>query len=147
MHVLRITNYFCAPQSFDSPQALLLPWSLVTEAVDKGSIAIRSGASLIKEFVSADDVARAVTLINSDPSAPRICATVPGAALSLQDLAGACLSALRSVGRDGVEVTFGTDGPPGVACLPGWLANCGWRGQLTEDLITEEISTWLLRED
>ncbi len=146
MHVLRITNYFSAPQRLDSPQALLLPWSLVTEALDKGSIGIRSGASLIKEFVSAEDVARAVTLIASDPSAPRICATVPGAALSLQALAEACLSALRSVGRVGVEVTYGPDGPPGVVCLPGWLASAGWQGELTANLITEEVTAWLLRE-
>jgi nucleoside-diphosphate-sugar epimerase len=146
MHVLRITNYFSAPQRPDSPQALLLPWSLVTEALDKGSIGLRSGASLIKEFVSADDVATAVTLLASNSAAPRICATVPGAAFSLQDLAEACLSALRSVGRGGVEVTYGPDGPPGVACLPGWLATSGWRGQLTEELIAEAIASWLLRE-
>jgi len=146
MHVLRITNYFCAPQTLDSPQALLLPWSLVTEALEKGSIGIRSGASLTKEFVSADDVALAATMIASDLSAPRLCATVPGAPLSLRALADACLIALERVGKEGVDVTFGPDQLPGATCLPGWLAHSGWRGQLTENLIADEITAWLLRE-
>lgn len=146
MHVLRITNYFCAPQSLDSPQALLLPWSLVTEGLEKGTIGIRSGASLTKEFVSADDVASAVTLIASDPTAPRICATVPGAALSLRELADASVQALEATGRTGIEVSFGPDGPSGPACLPGWLGHRGWSGQLTSEAISDEITQWLLRE-
>lgn len=146
MHVLRITNYFCAPQSLNSPQALLLPWSLATEGLEKGSIGIRSGASLTKEFVSADDVARAATVIAADPSAPLICATVPGAALSLRDLADACVAALGQLGRAGVEVSFGPESPAGASCLPGWLAGTGWAGRLTAKAMTEEISSRLRRE-
>jgi nucleoside-diphosphate-sugar epimerase len=146
MHVLRITNYFCAPQTVESPQAQLLPWSLATEALEKGSIGIRSGPSLTKEFVSAADVTRAVTMIGGDSSAPLVCATVPGAPLSLRALAEACVTALERVGRGGVDVTFGLDQPPGASCLPGWLASTGWRGELTANLITDEVTAWLLRE-
>lgn len=144
MHVLRITNYFCSPQAINSPQAQLLPWSLVTEALETGSIVIRSGAALTKEFVSADDVARAVTLLAADSSAPPVCATVPGAALSLGELASATLSALERVGRTSVQASFGPDGPPGPNCRPGWLATVGWRGLLTPDQISEAITSWIL---
>lgn len=146
MHVLRITNFFCAPQSVDSPQSLLLPWSLVTEALEKGSIGIRSGASLTKEFVSASDVARAVTMIAGDPTAPPVCATVPGSPLSLRAQSEACQSALERIGRGGVDVSYGPDQPAGAACLPGWLAGTGWRGELTANLIVDEITAWLVRE-
>jgi hypothetical protein len=85
-------------------------------------------------------------MIGGDSSAPLVCATVPGAPLALRALAEACVTALERVGRGGVDVTFGLDQPPGASCLPGWLASIGWRGELTANLITDEVTAWLLRE-
>lgn len=141
--ILRITNYFAAPSSLDSPQAALLPWSLVTEALASGHIAVRSGASTAKEFVSAADVAKAVLLVLSSRQAPSVCATVPGAAMTLTDLVAACQAAFVAVGLREPTASFGPDGPAGPACLPGWLADAGWRGELTTSGVSQAVAAWL----
>ncbi len=144
-HVVRITNYFAPPGQFSSPQSLLLPWSLVTEALASGEIGIRSGPSLAKGFVSAGDVARAVLVVAASSDAPAVCATVPGSSFTLQALADVVGSAVVAAGRARPSVTFGPDGPVGAACRPGWLAGRGWSGALTPDAIEQVITGWVLR--
>ena len=141
--VLRITNYICPPSSLGSPQALLLPWSLVTEAVGSGHIGVRSGAGLAKEFVGAEDVARAITLLLTAADAPAACATAPGRVLTMEDLAHATAEAVVRAGGSRPTVSFGPDGPSPAAVLPGWLAARGWAGALTPEALTGMIAEWL----
>lgn len=144
-HVVRITNYFAPPLALDSPQAGLLPWSLVTEGLATGHIGVRSGPSLTKEFVSARDLAEAVLLIVTDPSSARVCSTTPGTALSLQELVLACQGAFADLGLLVPSASFGPDGPGGPRCLPGWLASRGWGGAVDLDLVQSTIREWLRR--
>jgi nucleoside-diphosphate-sugar epimerase len=143
-NVVRITNYFAAPQALDSPQSRLLPWSLVTEGLAAGRIGIRSGPSLVKEFVAARDVATAILTVADDPSAPVVCATVPGVPLTLRELADCCCTAFAETGRSRPDVAFGPDGPVGPACRPGWLATRGWMGSLTATRMEQEIAAWMV---
>lgn len=142
-HVLRITNYFAIPSGTDSPQAGLLPWSLVTEALNSGHIGIRSGPSLVKEFVSALDVARAVLMVQEASSAPAVCATVPGAPFTLAALVEAVQEAFAQVGLAVPSASFGPDGPAAPVCRPGWLAGTGWRGGLDAAAIRDDVARWL----
>lgn len=138
-HVLRITNYIAQPSSVDSPQASLLPWSLVTEALATGHIGVRSGASLAKEFVGAADVASAAVLILTAPDAPQIVATVPGAVLTMANLVSACQRAFVAAGKPEPTASFGADAPAGPACRPGWLESKGWVCELGEATVEVEI--------
>lgn len=142
--VLRITNYFCRPQAADSPQSLLLPWSLVTEAVTDGRITVRAGRSMAKEFVNADDVVRAIEVMASSESRPAVCATAPGTMITIGELAHAVSRALVSIGHREPDVTFGVDSPAGPVCLPGWLAEHGWQGGLGLGDVEAEIRAWLV---
>ena len=143
-HVLRITNYFAAPSTGDSPQAQLLPWSLVTEALDTGHIGVRSGASLAKEFVGAADVAGAVVRVLQSNDAPQIVATIPGATLTMADLVTATQRAFVASGRPEPTASFGPDAPTTAPTIrPGWLAAHGWHGALTGDQVTDVITNWL----
>lgn len=141
--VLRITNYFCAPMTADSPQSLLLPWSLVTEGLDTGSIVVRSGAATTRQFVDADDVARAVVLLAAAAEPPRICATSPGVSFTLGELAHLCQQAVASVTGVSPEAQFGPDTKPAPECHPGWLGTQGWQSRLTSGRIGATIERWL----
>ena len=141
--VLRITNFFCQPQARHSPQSGLLPWSLVTEALETGAIQMRSGANLIKEFVSARDVATAALCIAESDEAPKACVTSPGAALSLSMLARESSLAVESALGSRPAVSFGPDGEQPPRCSPGWLAASGWQSSLTADELRGEVVAWL----
>lgn len=145
-HVLRIANYFAAPAATGSPQAGLLPWSLVTEALASGQIGVRSGPSLAKEFVSASDVARAVLMVLSTPAAPAVCATAPGASFTLAALVEAVQAALAQAGLSTPPASFGSDGPAVAACRSGWLAAEGWRGDLDAVSVRDAVADWIERE-
>jgi nucleoside-diphosphate-sugar epimerase len=141
--VLRLANYFCAPLSVESPQAQLLPWSLVTEALASGTITVRSSRDTMREFVDATDVASALLILSAAPEA-RVVATAPGVVVSLDDLAGAVSLALADTGRTRPVISFGPG--PSVSpprCLPGWLAHQGWRSRLTPDSVRAVVGQWL----
>ena len=142
-HVLRITNYFAQPSSADSPQASLLPWSLVTEALATGHIGVRSGASLAKEFVGAADVASAAVLVLTSPDAPQTVATVRGAVLTMADLVAACQRAFVAAGKPEPTAAFGPDAPAGPACKPGWLAAQRWNAHLDATNVEQTVAAWL----
>ena len=143
LRVLRITNYFAPPSGPDSPQALLLPWSLVTEALAQGSIAMRSGPSAVKEFVGASGVAQAALVLLADPSEARICATTPGLPLSLKELAELCSDAVVETGRLRPAMSFGPDTAPGPVSEPGYLAGVGWACDLTPAQMQDAIAAWI----
>lgn len=141
--VLRIANYFCTPSAVDSPQALLLPWSLVTEALTTGSIAVRSGPQTTREFVSAGDVAAAVVTLVADRPASRVCATVPGWLASLGELVAATRHGFELAGRPAPEVSFGEEGRAHAPSSPGWLADKGWIGSMDARVVADAIARWL----
>jgi nucleoside-diphosphate-sugar epimerase len=143
--VLRITNYFCQPSSPESPQSLLLPWSLVTEAMRSGRIGVRSGPSTSREFVSATDVAQAVRVLFDTPPPSRVCATNPGLPVTLSDLTGAVQGAFAALGRAVPSTSFGVDTGSAPSCQPGWLADLGCAGQLTLADVQKSIEDWMLR--
>ncbi len=145
--VVRITNYFCEPMLADSPQSLLLPWSLVTEAVRTGGVILRSSASTSREFVSARDVAQAVMTVIQGPDPVRICTTSPGMTASLADLAGCTSDALSAAGLPRPSVTFGDESSPVSSCRPGWLHEHGWSSTLSLEEMTRAIASWLGRVD
>ncbi|MFM8155077.1 MAG: NAD-dependent epimerase/dehydratase family protein [Actinomycetes bacterium] len=143
LRVLRITNYFAQPSGPNSPQAALLPWSLVTEALAAGTITMRSGPSLTKEFVGALGVAQGAVELLRAPHAPLTCATTPGLSLSLRELAEYCAAALSGAGHDAPTVTFGPDTPSGPGSEPGFLASIGWTCELTPEQIELAIAEWI----
>ena len=141
--VLRISNFFCRPQGRESPQVGLLPWSLAAEARDAGTITMRSGANLVKDFVTGADVAAAALLLAERADAPRVCATSPGAGFSLGMLAEETACAIEQVSGSRPVVSFGPDGDQAPRCSPSWLAELGWSSSLTAGGLREEIETWL----
>jgi nucleoside-diphosphate-sugar epimerase len=145
--IVRITNYFCEPRLRDSPQSLLLPWSLVTEAVATGAVVVRSSATTSREFVSADDVARAVLAVVENAPPARACATAPGLTVSLADLMDCASEALECSGLGRPAVTFGDGLSPAATCRPGWLHEHGWSSALTLGEMTRAITSWLARVD
>lgn len=141
--VLRISNYFCAPSTRESPQAQLLPWSLVTEAMATGSISVRSSSDTSREFVDAADVAAALIEL-SRAEEGRVVATVPGAVLTLAQLVESVSGAFADADLARPTATFG----PGPAAaqprsLPGWLAGQGWRSRLTPDAVRAAVAQWV----
>ena len=140
--VPRITNYFCAPSSADSPQALLLPWALVTQGLAERVIAVRSGPRTSREFVCAKDVARGVLLLAERQPDSRVCATSPGFVATLEDLVGAVQWAFGRLGLAVPAATFGPDSAPGPSCRGGWLASQGWSTELTIDGLTGVVAEW-----
>ena len=141
--VLRLANFFSSPVTRDSPQAALLPWSLVTEALDTGAIGIRSGASISKEFVAGADIACALEALGDSTSAPSIVATVPGLRVSMADFAGIVQRAFIRAGLPTPEVSFGPDGVASPQCSPGWLATAGWKVELSLTMIEDAIVEWI----
>jgi len=141
--VLRLANFFSMPKSLDSPQAALLPWSLVTEALATGSIGIRSGALLTKEFVNGNDIARAALALAATEDRPSIVATLPGLKISLADFAGAVQRAFVNAGRARPAVTFGPEATAGPPSSPGWLASVGWNSELSLAIIEQAVTEWV----
>lgn len=141
--VLRLANYFCAPAGVNSPQSLLLPWSLVTEAARTGSIVVRSGPRTTREFVSADDVARALEVLAGEGPDSRVCSTVPGWLASLGDLVDAVADAFVAAGREEPAVSFGTEGRAAAPNEPAWLASRGWSSSLDGSVVLAVVGQWL----
>ena len=141
--VLRLANFFSAPSSLDSPQAALLPWSLVTEALATGAVGIRSGANFSKEFISGSDIATAVLCIASASTVPSVMATVPGLTVSMGDFAGVVQRAIARVELSVPEVSFGPDSAVAPRCASGWLAQSGWSAGLSLTAIENAVVEWI----
>ncbi len=141
--VLRMANYFCAPSTRDAPQAKLLPWSFVTEALETGRIVVRSGRGTTREFVSAQDVAAAIELLAGDRPPAGIVATTPGTVLRLDELVQATCQAFADVGLSPLPCSFGTEEPLQPACRGTWLVERGWRATVDASAIRECINGWL----
>ena len=145
--VLRLTNFFSSPASFNSPQAALLPWSLVTEALLAGAVGIRSGSNFSKEFISGADIASAVvhiaTSFSSGADVPSVMATVPGLTVSMADFAWVVQRAFARVGLVKPRVSFGPDSPIGPRCASGWLASSGWAVGLSLASIEDAVVEWI----
>jgi len=143
--VLRIANYFCSPSSREAPQAQLLPWSLVTEALDSGRIAVRSSPETTREFVDAADVATAIEILGVDRPPSGFAATTPGIVLRLEDLVRATVEAFEQTGRPVPTVTFGSETPIQPTWHGTWLTECGWRARFDITTLRASISAWLTR--
>ena len=143
--VLRLVNFFCSPTSVDSPQAKLLPWSLLLEGWQTGHIGVRSREDTSKEFVDSDDVARAVEVMVASESARRTVVAGPGAVVTLRDLGEASISACAKAGLLEVQASFGTESPNSSwSMAPGFLAGQGWTSELTLERMTQEMTQWLV---
>jgi nucleoside-diphosphate-sugar epimerase len=143
LSVLRLTNYFAAPIAADSPQSRLLPWSLVDEAVKNGTITMRSGSQLSKDFVSADDVASALELLAGHSHSPALCATAPGLPVTLSELADLTATAVATAGLEAPLVTFGPDGEAVSHLGAGWLSSQGWTCTLTPQVMVSVMLEWI----
>jgi nucleoside-diphosphate-sugar epimerase len=141
--VLRLVNYLCPPAAVDSPQALLLPWSLVVDGARDRRIDVRSGPSEAKEFVSADDAASACVMLLGADAPPSIVSTVPGALFTMRSMAMTAADALVTHGFVRPEVSFGPDGDGVGPSLPGWLAAQGWAVSLSKSGMSSMVSTWV----
>lgn len=143
--VLRLVNFFRPPSEVVSPQAALLPWSLLIEGRRTGRIGVRSQRTSTKEFIDAVDVARAIEVITMDPSSPARMIAGPGTQISLQQLVDACIAACDEAGHPGVTGTFGEEqSSSSWSVTDGWLAERGWRTNLTLERVTEEMAQWLI---
>ena len=147
--VLRLANFFSSPSSLDSPQAALLPWSLVTEALSTGALGIRSGANFTKEFISGPDIATAVLCIASASASasasavPSVVATVPGLSVSMGDFAGVVQRAFARAELPVPDVSFGPDSAVAPQCASGWLAQSGWKVGLSLSAIEDAVAMWI----
>lgn len=143
--VLRLVNFFGRPSEPSAPQNKLLPWSLLREGWEQGAVDVRSQASTWKEFVSADDVVRAIELLVAEPLSPPIVTAAPGFRATLQDLVDASARACESAGGRFVTATFGSQ-PASQAWSweRSWLARQGWSSELSLDRMTEEMTGWLV---
>ena len=141
--VLRLANFLCRPMSMESPQAGLLPWSLVGEALQTGAISVRSAPSVSREFVDAYDVVRALAVV-SEPDAPRITAMVPGSRMTMMDLADAVARAFDAVGRPPPMAQFGSQSAQPPSLQPGWLSQRGWQPEVTSARLAVEIAEWIV---
>ena len=141
--VLRLANFFSSPSSLDSPQAALLPWSLVTEALSTGAVGIRSGANFTKEFISGLDIATAVLCIASASAVPSVVATVPGLSVSMGDFAGVVQRAFARAELPVPDVSFGPDSAVAPRCASGWLAQSGWTVGLSLSAIEDAVAMWI----
>jgi nucleoside-diphosphate-sugar epimerase len=142
--VLRLANYFCVPQGVNSPQNKLLPWSLMTEAVESGSITVRSGAGTSREFVSASDVGRAILLLATDSPPTRVCATLPGHVANMRDLVLNVKEAFSMTGRPDPLASFGIEDVIPTEVAASWLASHGWISALDRTEIVRGITSELL---
>ena len=141
--VVRLANYFCAPSSSDSPQTQLLPWSLVTEALDFGRINVRSAPTVVREFVSAQDAATAIRTIASASDPARFSSTTPGHSVDLRQLTNLVGDAFEVTGRMRPAVTFGEGPSSGPTLQSDWLAAHGWCCTLADEEVANVIAGWL----
>lgn len=143
--VLRLVNFFCSPTSVDSPQAKLLPWSLLLEGWQTGHIGVRSREDTAKEFVHSDDVARAIEVVVAFEPSRRTVVAGPGAVFTLRDLGEASISSCAKAGWPDVQASFGTESSSSSwSMAPGFLADQGWSSELTLERMTEEMTRWLV---
>jgi len=143
--VLRLVNFFCPPTSIDSPQAKLLPWSLLLEGWETGHIGVRSREDTSKEFVDSDDVARAIEVMVAFEPSCRTVVAGPGAVVTLRDLGEASFSSCAKAGWPEVQASFGSESPSSSwSMAPGCLADHGWSSELTLERMTEEMTRWLI---
>lgn len=145
--VLRMANYFCTPQAADSPQSLLLPWSLLCEGWATGHIGVRSCAQVAKMFVGDVDVAVALERMADGRPYGRALSTVPGLVLTMEQLVSASLAVLGQLDRP-CTVSFGSDigGGGGIAPVRGsWLAEHGWVSALSLAAMQEQMHSWLVQ--
>ncbi|MBI1352131.1 MAG: NAD-dependent epimerase/dehydratase family protein [Actinomycetales bacterium] len=145
--IVRIVNYLCLPSAADSPQAGLLPWSLVSEALDEQRITVRATPSTEKEFVDAADVASAVELVLAAADRPAVCATVPGVIFTMRDLAERAAAAVTAVAGHEVAVTFGAEASTRPVVQEGWLAAHGWSARLSPERLAGAIRAWVETQD
>jgi len=143
--ILRMVNYFCPPADSTSPQASLLPWSLLLEGWQTGKINVRSGGSTVREFIDSGDAARAVETLIDEAPVDRVVVAAPGLVATLEQLVRASIRACEAAGRKDVTATFGEEssGTP-WRMSPGWLTQQGWSHELTLDRMTKELSRWLV---
>ena len=142
-YVLRLANFFCEPMGSDSPQTELLPWSLLKEALERGSVDVRSSPIVSREFVSSQDVAKAALAVSSAQTSEKVTSTIPGLRLTMEQLIGCVSVTLTSLGASDPVVTFGNDEAGGPQLLPDWLASHGWSSTLTPDRIADAMGHWL----
>lgn len=141
--VLRVANYFCAPQAVDSPQTRLLPWSLVTDALVVDSITVKSGPGTSREFVSDTDVARAIQVLAAETPEARICASLPGYPTNLENLVSLVQRACSEVGRSAPDSRFGVDNSTPTPVTASWLESQGWESTLSDKEIVQTIVDWV----
>lgn len=141
--ILRVANFFCTPTSGSSPQAGLLPWSLLAEGRASGSIRVRSAPSVSREFVDAADAAAAVLLLAG--TAPgRTAATLPGVRLSLEDLVAAVGDAMEVAGLPRPVVEFGAEAAGSTPLTQAtWLAGHGWHAGVSQASMTSAMAGWI----
>lgn len=142
LSVLRLTNFFADPMASDSPQSLLLPWSLIQEAVAQRSITMRSGPNVSKDFIAADDVVAALEILARHSDAPKLCATAPGFQVTLSQLAEMCAVAVESLSLDSPKMSFGPDGEISSQLGAGWLSSKGWSCRLTTEAMIAVMVKW-----
>lgn len=142
--VLRLTNFFAEPRTQSSGQTSLLPWSLVTDALETGRIVVRSDPSVSREFVDAQSIAAAIEamIANVDQCPSRI-ATAPGTTLSLSALCDCIEQAFTRNSLNPPEVTFGTEMQAPARVEARWLTSMGWSCTLTPASVTDTISSYL----
>ncbi len=143
--ILRMVNYFCSPARVDSPQAQLLPWSLLVEGWRTGRISVRSAESTVREFIDAADASLAIETLLGEAPNDRIAVATPGLVASLKELGEASIQVCNEAGRHGVIASFGNESSGAPWQLsPGWLSQRGWASELTLDSMATEMSRWLV---
>ena len=144
--VIRLVNFFGAPQSNDSPQTRLLPWSLLLEGWTTGAVHVRSSPSTIKEFIDADDAAAAIEILATKQPSDRVVVAGPGTSLSMRQLAEAVTVAIGEISGRKTATTFGDETSSLSTDIQAeWLGNHGWSATLSLERVREQMASWLVQ--
>lgn len=143
--VLRLTNFFAEPVTEFSGQLSLLPWSLVTDALNTGNIQVRSSASVSREFVDSDSIAAAIEVMTAQiAQCPARIATAPGTVMSLLELSECIRQAFVTNSINPPNISFGNEMNAPARVIAGWLESKGWNCTLTPEVVTQSISSYLV---
>lgn len=142
--VLRATNVLLPPTRKGSPQASLLPWSLVVDAMHTGSIAVRSTPESSKSFISIPDLVTAIDVAHQTVEHPSVLATSPATVFTLAELSELVQAAVTRILGVQVSISFGHERPSSCMATPGWLHEHGWQSMLRPNDMQDLIEQWLL---
>jgi hypothetical protein len=142
--VLRISNFLgIQPVNFVNQQKLL-PWSILSNIMQKDSLTLKSSPDQMVEWVSADDVVEAIYAIFDSCSSGKF-VTRPSFEMSLESIVELLTSKYRSATRP-ILVSYGsTIRPKKLSIYDNRLTEIGWKSSLKVEVLLDKIAPYNVR--